>query len=266
MTITAGNRLAAFGAALWHCLNTLPPGSPSAKSPLERNGPLQSKTLGDGPLRYLIAVEDQLDGKDGEIIEVGYSGPKPRRGRAIRYCNLLNQTTRDYGPYLQPTDTAGAYDEKVVKPFGAGWCRLLQDQYESALAAGFEEIELDNSDAYSRDVVLGAVDYAASRGLKVWAKNPLACPWDPTPYISHPAVIGVIVERGAGNPADMHALRVNAGKPNLPVRFVAFRNRKEDGRAWAGNTAHAAQPFKNMGGTFSLDGEYTSSADILVPR
>jgi hypothetical protein len=53
------------------------------------------------PLRYLIAIEDQLQGAAGEIIEVGYDGPKPTNGMGIRYCNLYDQTgTGKYVPYL----------------------------------------------------------------------------------------------------------------------------------------------------------------------
>jgi hypothetical protein len=72
---------------------------------------------------------------------------------------------------------------------------------------------------------------------------------------------------GGGNPADMDALRRKAGKPELPVWFVAFRKGAEDGRTWAGNTATAirAGGFRNMGVSYSPDGEYTSSTDLLVP-
>lgn len=220
------------------------------------------------PLRYLIAHDDQLEGKDGEIFEVGYDGPKPRKGIGVHYCNLYDQTgSGKYGPYLAASDTAQAYGERVVDPKGAGWRKLLADQCHSAMAAGFDTIEWDNPDGYPLAAVLDAVAYAASRGLKVLAKNPLACGWDPTAYIAHPAIVGVIVERGAGNPADMDALRRKAGKPELPVWFVAFRKGAEDGRAWAGNTANAIRSggLKDMSVTYSPDGEYTSVEDILAP-
>jgi hypothetical protein len=42
------------------------------------------------------------------------------------------------------------------------------------------------------------------------------------PYLAHANVYGVIVERGAGGPAEMDALRQKAGKPDLPVWFVAL--------------------------------------------
>jgi hypothetical protein len=57
-----------------------------------------------------------------------------------------------------------------------------------------------------------------------------------TAYVAHPNVYGIIVERDAGGPSDMDALRSKAGKPTLPVWFVAFGS----GRAWATDVASAA--------------------------
>src|SRR5260370_42653378 len=64
----------------------------------------------------------------------------------------------------------------------------------------------------------------------------------------------------------MNMLRVKAWKRWLPLWFVAFRNGNEDGRAWAGNTASAARRFKNMGVTYSPDGEYLSAVDLPLPN
>jgi len=71
----------------------------------------------------------------------------------------------------------------------------------------------------------------------------------------------VIVERGAGAPDDMDALRRRAGKPDLPVWFVAFGS----GRKWAGNVASTAKHYRNMSVTYSSAGEYGNSIDILPP-
>ncbi len=219
------------------------------------------------PLRYLIAVEDQLAGRPGEMIEVGYDGPKPKTGAAVRYGNLLDQTgTAKYGPYLTVTDTAAQYNERVVDPRGAGWKKLLSDQCNSAIVAGFDTIEWDNPDSYVGAAVRDAVQFAADQGLKVLAKNPLICEWDSVPYVSHAAVIGIVVEKDEGaTPAVYDDLRKAAGKPDLPVWFVAFKDGKEDGSAWAAATAKAAVGYSNMFVTFSPDGEYTSSVDVKMP-
>jgi uncharacterized protein (TIGR02594 family) len=248
---------------------------PVADSPPPAKPPIpvvpQTITPLSGPFRYLIAVDGELEGKDGEIFETGYNGKKPKKGRFFHYGNLYDQTgTGAYGPYPdRTTDTASNYKERLVAPMGAGWVKLLADQCHAALAAGAEGIEWDNPDGYTAAAVMDAVNYAAGRGLTVLAKNPLACTdWSPNEivaYVKHPAVVGVVVERGAGSPSDMDALRINAGKPDLFVRFVAFKNAKEDGRAWAANTARLCAPFKNMAVTISLDGEYTSSADVQGP-
>ena len=217
------------------------------------------------PLRYLIAVEDQLQGVEGEIIEVGYDGPKPDAGGAVRYCNLFDQTgTGRYGPYLDSTDTAAEYDERVVNPLGAGWRKLLSEQCSSAWVAGFDTIEWDNPDGYQQGAVLTAVQYAADQGLKVLAKNPLICDWDPVPYVKHPAVVGIVVEKDDDATAAVYDdLRKAAGKPDLPIYFVAFKDGDNDGTAWATATAKAAANYESMFVTISSDGEYTSSVDVL---
>ena len=217
------------------------------------------------PLRYLIAVDEQLQGVEGEIIEVGYDGPKPKHGQAVRYCNLFDQTgTGKYGPYLPSTDTAALYDERVVNPLGDGWTKLLVDQCDAARAAGFDTIEFDNPDGYTAAAVLSAVQYAAGRGLKVLAKNPLICDWNSVGYIQHAAVVGIVVEKDDdATPEHYHTLRRSAGKPELPVYFVAFKAHGEDGTAWAVRTAREAAKYSNMFVTMSADGEYTSSVDVL---
>jgi hypothetical protein len=88
---------------------------------------------------------------------------------------------------------------------------------------------------------LEAVDVADGYGLHVLAKNPLICDWDSVPYVKHPAVVGIVVEKDEdATPAVYDDLRKAAGKPDLPVYFVAFKDSKEDGRAWAATAAKAA--------------------------
>src|SRR4051812_2522946 len=184
-------------------------------------------------LRYLIDLDDQLEGADSEITEVGYEGPKPKHGIGARYCNLYDQTGTDkYGPYLEATDTAEDYSERVVNPNGAGWNRLLKDQCDDALKNKFGIIEWDNPDGYPLRAVMGAVEYAYSRKLLIIAKNPLLCTGNPVPYVSHPGVIGVVVERGAGECLTMDELRKRAGKPMLPIWFVAFNADGKNGESW----------------------------------
>ena len=108
---------------------------------------------------------------------------------------------------------------------------------------------------------LRAVDRAGEYGLKVIAKNPLLMEGDPTPYLAHPDVFGAIVERGAGDPVRMDRLRKAAGKPDLPIWFVAFGA----GRAWADDVSNKARGLKNIGVTVSAHGEYRTSTDILRP-
>ena len=109
--------------------------------------------------------------------------------------------------------------------------------------------------------MLGAIDLAAAYGLKVIAKNPGLMEGDATSYVAHPNVFGIIVERGAGNPGDMDALRRKAGKPTLPVWFVSHGS----GRGWASGVANAAKNYHNMGVTYSSAGEYGNAIDILPP-
>jgi hypothetical protein len=248
-------------------------------------------TLAGKPLRYLIGTDTPGDGRDGEIIEVGYTVTRPPpRGLAVKYCNLFDEENSGrYAPYLATSDTAAQYGEGQIDPRGPGWEKNLRAQFARARSQGFRIVELDNPDAYAVADVLGAVALAAGYGLAVIAKNPLLIDGDPTPYVAHPAVVGVIVERDAGNPADMHALRVQAGKPGLPVWFVAFgepparsrassssttaRSRASsmsEAREWAGNIARACRggfetrPYSNMRVTWSPGGEYVASEDVTA--
>jgi hypothetical protein len=212
-------------------------------------------------LRYLIGTDSSGSGRDDEVTEVSYNAGPVKRGISIAYCNLFDErNTRQYGPYLHSSDTAKQYNEGQIDPRGAGWEKNLREQYERRRKQGFEYIELDNPDAYTAKDVIGAIDLAATYGLKVIAKNPGLVP-GATAYVAHPNVYGIIVEKGAGGAADMDALRRKAGKPNLPVWFVAFGG----GRGWAGSVASSAKQYRHMGVTYSSSGEYGNALDVLQP-
>lgn len=221
-----------------------------------------SATSYASPLFYLIAVDDQVTGAAGCITEPGYDAPPPRRGMFLQYGNLYDQTgSGRYGPYPhRRTDTSDQYNERVVDLHSDGGKRLLQDQCAKAVRRGAFGIEWDNPDGYSLGDVLMACDAAMKNGLKVAAKNPLACPWDSYAYVSHPAVIGIIVEKDdEATPAAYDALRRRCRKPDLPIWFVAF----DDGHAWAKKTARSAASFKNMWVTYDPSGEEYADAELI---
>jgi len=104
---------------------------------------------------------------------------------------------------------------------------------------------------------------AQQRGLGVIAKNAGLMGDGARAYVAHPNVFGLIVEKDCGTPAQMDQLRRSANKPDLPVWFVTFG----DGRNAATQAAQSitAARFANMGVTYSREGEYESSEDVLVP-
>jgi hypothetical protein len=220
-------------------------------------------TLAGKPLRYLIGGDDSDEGRDGEVIELSFDAEAPPdRGIGIKYCNLFDEeNSGDYGPYLKGTDVSKDYDEGQIDPHGPGWQKNLNDQFSRAKKQGFVYIELDNPDAYAVADVVGAVSLAQKYGLKVVAKNPGLVDGDRKAYVAHPNVVAVIVEKDAGMPDDMDALRRAVGKPEMQVWFVAFGG----GKAWADKVAAAAGKYKNMGVTYCTKGEYKTAADLLVP-
>jgi hypothetical protein len=232
----------------------LPPVS-LAKSQTASANPLEGKLL-----RYLIGTDKPGAGSKDKVIEVAYSVERPpAKGLAIAYCNLFDEeNTGKYGPYLHTSDTAEQYSEGQIDPKGPGWEKNLRAQFERRKRQGFTYIELDNADAYTVEDVLGAIDLAATYGLKVIAKNPGLMEGDATPYVAHRNVFGIIVEKDAGTPQEMDALRNKAGKPTLPVWFVAFG----DGRTWADEIAATADDHKNMSVTYSSHGEYEDATDV----
>lgn len=229
-------------------------------------------TLDGKQLRYLIGGEDDYEGADNEVVELSYDAERlPKHGVGIKYGNLFNEKYSKqspaerarYAPYLEQGDTAAEYKEGQIDPAGPGWDRNLDEQFARAKAQGFEIIELDNPDSYSGDEVMDAVDRAAAAGLKMVAKNPWLVQ-NATDYVEHPAIVGIIVERDAGTPREMDALRSTAGKPTLPVWFVAYGS----GKSWADRMADEIDrhEYVNMGVTFSDEGEYETSVDVFPPK
>ncbi len=218
------------------------------------------------PLRYLIGTDDDLELQDRNgIVEIPYDRdtvPTEMIDRVIGYCNQYDEKKSGrYGPYLKPTDISRAYDEGVCDPSGLGFWRNLDDQFIRRRHSGITCVELDNPDAYTVTQAVRAIDYAYRAGFCVAAKNPGAMDGDALPIVQHPAIIGIIVEEGSGTPHEMQMLRVRAGKPQLMVWFVAFHH--------LGNariTARHAAKYIGMSVTWSRTGEYTSCADLLLPR
>jgi hypothetical protein len=221
------------------------------------------------PLRYMIG-KNYDDGEIGYITEVGYDAPRhPKFHNAWLYGNLFNEKYAEqstverayFGPYFDTSDTAQEYNEGQIDPNGKGWLRNIDMQIDKCMDLGFGVLELDNPDAYLTKDVLGAVDYIFSRGIKTFAKNPMLCT-DPTAYVAHPAVIACVVEHGAGTAERMDLLRREAGKPLLPVRFVAFG----DGLAWAQSKALTIkrENFQDMSVSYSEVGEYCSSEPVIA--
>jgi hypothetical protein len=247
---------------------SLPPANMPPKATPPATGPLTGKPLAGNPLvgrplRYLIGTEGSAGARDGDVTVVSYGTSQPaKQGISIAYGNLFDElNTRRYGPYLRTSDTAAQYNEGQIDPRGPGWEKNLREQFERRKKQGFTYIELDNPDAYKIKDVIGAIELAATYGLKVIAKNPGLMEGGAASYVAHPNVYGIIVEKGAGGAADMDALRRKAGKPDLPVWFVAFGS----GKGWGNSVASAAKQYRNMGVTYSSAGEYGNVIDILTP-
>lgn len=213
-------------------------------------------------LRYLIGA-DSAQGASGSITVVPYHQDElVQAGESAGYCNLFDESgSEDYGPYLAADDVAAQYGEGRIDPNGPGWERNLRQQFERRRNARFRFIELDNSHAYPYADVIRAIDLAATYGLAVIAKNPIADKADVGRYLGHPGVVGIIVEHDGGDPAGVDQLRRAAGKPNLPVWFVCFGNE----RGWGEEVARTAQGYACMGVTHSEVGEYRSVSDLLRP-
>jgi hypothetical protein len=228
-----------------------------------------------GPLRYLIGADRDPTGKAGCVTEYGYDVTASVRenGQSIKYGNMFFEKWADepaqrewYAPYLHDSDTARKYQEGQIDPKGPGWLRNIDDQIARAKGQGFTIMEWDNPDAYGAQVSISVLTRAwETAGLFAVAKNPGLIEDDNIGYIAHPAVCGIIVERGAGAVSQMHGYRRAAGKPTLPIWFIAFG--EDGGYDWAVSKAGIIRDngFVAMGVTYSR-GEYNESVDILVPK
>ena len=235
--------------------------NPTTAQPQERV-PYPEDGLSGMLMDYLIGNSNPQIGKSDRVTVVGYDIDfLPRYGIGAGYCNLFEEAGRTgkYGPYLDSSDTAHEYGEGQIDPEGSGWMLNLSSQFRRRQKSGFKYVELDNPDAYRTKYVNSAVSMASEYGLRVLAKNPGICE-NPVSYVSHQNIYGIIVERGAGTPSTMDALRTLAGRPELPVWFVFFGS----GKKVAEETARLAKRYVNMSVTYSSLGEYGSSEDVVA--
>lgn len=224
------------------------------------------------PLIYLIGASS-FRAIPGSVVEPAYGWNVVGTEDKIAYCNLFNEGYADQseferaalGPYLHDSDTAAEYDEGQLDPAGSGFDKNITAQFERARGMSYKFAELDNPDAYSIGVVQEVVTKAHSYGLGIIAKNP-ALTNGALQFIAHPNVFGVIVERGAGMPAQYNAWRLQAHKDGLlPIWFV-FDGHDGDSQQCAGQIQ--AGGFKGMGVTYSTGREkngYNDSHTVLLP-
>jgi N-acetylmuramoyl-L-alanine amidase len=230
------------------------------------------------PLRYLLGAEHP-QGEDGCVTMVPWGAEAAPRGLTAGYVNAFDETeqynagtnTGPFGPYRRPTPTAKEYREGVPDQDHDGYRRNICAQLDLRELQGITLCEIDNPDAYPLEAVLLAIDWAAERGIGVLAKNPglgNMLGENFLPVIEHINVVGIIVEHGAGSAREMHQMRTNAGKRDLPVRFVAYED-GEGGQAWANGIAEeiTRNNFADMGVTYSPGAsEYATSVDVLRPK
>jgi peptidoglycan hydrolase-like protein with peptidoglycan-binding domain len=217
------------------------------------------------PLDYLIGADGPQGGTAGRITETPFGVGPAAAGSSVGYCNLRREDgePEEYGPYLSHDDIFAQYKEGRPDPQGQGFQRNIVEQLDRCRQLGHTLVEEDNPDSYELPAVMLGVDLAQQRGLGVVAKNPGLMKDGAPTYVAHPNVVGIIVEKDCGTPAEMDDLRRQAGKPDLPVWFVSFGR----GRSAAVQTAKDITDagFVNMGVTYSRKGEYQSSDDVLLP-
>jgi hypothetical protein len=217
------------------------------------------------PLDYLIGADGPQRGTAGRVTETPFGEGPAASGPSIGYCNLRREDGEppEFGPYLPHDDIFAQFGEGRPDPQGPGFLRNIVEQLDNCKRLNHSLVEQDNPDSYPLSAVMRGITLAQERGLGVIAKNPGLMKDGAPTYVGHPNVFGIIVEKDCGTPAQMDDLRRRVGKPGLPVWFVSFG----DGRDSAARTAQAitAARFANMGVTFSREGEYESSDDVLAP-
>lgn len=221
--------------------------------------------LAGKPLRYLIG-KDSDPGVDGCVTVIGYDAQEmPAHGIGAGYINPRDEhNTGRFGPYLPADDISAQYDEPAPIFDTDGFWSNFRPQISKWASKGARFDEVDNLDTYSVNSALKMFNEVQAKGLAVLVKNAAIVDGDQKQLLIHPAAAMVIVEKDCGLPASYDSMRRAAGKPDLPVRFVAFG----DGRAWAQQVAQQikAAGYLDMGVTYSASGEYGSSEDILLPK
>lgn len=217
-------------------------------------------------LRYLIGADEKtiLNGLSPDaatVLPYDWEGPflPPF---PIGYCNLYWQEgAPDCAPYLENTDTAEQYGERVIEWTGPGFGMNLRWQFNKWKNIGVIYIELDNPDGYPFTAVLHAIELAESYGFKVIAKNPGLLKNNAARYVA--LCHGIISEEGAGNPTELDHIRREAGFPDMPIWFVAHG---PIGDRWIRQLYVLTVSYSNMGVTISRGGEYTQVETIVAPH
>lgn len=214
--------------------------------------------------RYKI-LKTSDPGEDGVVTELGYGATEPpAKGRGVKYINIRKEKVApECGPYLviENDDIEAKYGEPAPDPERKGFWDNLRRQLEAS--AKFREYEPDNLDTYNASVALLVFNGVAQHG-NIWAKNVALVDGNKQALFEHHAVVGAIAEKDKKNtPEFYHNLRVAAGKPDLFVQFVAYG----DGRNWAQEIAQRikANDYRNMGVSYSSEGEYGNAEVILLP-
>jgi hypothetical protein len=227
--------------------------------------PQDPNPLAGMALDYLLGADGPQRGKAGRITETPFGEGPAALGRSIAYCNLRREDGEppEFGPYLPHDDIFAQFGEGRPDPKGQGFLRNIVEQLDHCRGLGHTLVEEDNPDSYPPAAVMRGVELAQQRGLGVIAKNPGLLGDAAPKYAGHPNVFGIIVEEDCGTPAEMDQLRRMVGKSDLPVWFVSFG----DGRDFAERTAQAIKSARvvNMGVTYSREGEYETSEDVLRP-
>jgi hypothetical protein len=194
----------------------------------------EANELEGRPLRYLIGADAAGPGRDEAVTVVSYSATHPACTVALPTATCSTSKIPAVMVLIFKSTLRRSTTRRPTQ--GPGWEKNLREQFERRRKQGFAHIKLDNADAYTVRDVLGAVELAARYDLQVFAKNPGLLSGARS-YVAHRNVRGVIVEQGAGSADDMDRLRRQAGKPTLPVWFVAFGK----GRSWAASVASVAK-------------------------
>lgn len=221
--------------------------------------------LGPGGMCYEIAHGTcSRNDCDYCLTELGSVG-KGKKGVGMTYVNTYTQSGGQHGActdcsFASQTGTAREYNEQVPAysvhnyPNGPEW-QYLARQLQKAKQSGAQVIDLDNVDAYSRDVVIKMYDLAGSAGLKVLAKNV----FDPA-LLKHGAVAGGLYEPEGD--AVTHVQKIAAaiagmGNKNLPV-FVIEHDEQNAKKV----TEAMAKAGLNGGSTWSGGSAYTTTAGV----